>query len=442
MLTGINLRLLWTWDHVVQWSALRGGSHDWGASNEYDRTAADFVAEYGQLLRWCGAHGIEGMVIWGLLRDNHGGVEAATRVCEIGRECGVKVLAGVGLNAYGGAYYEGASPWSLTHHLQAHPELYALNAEGQPHVWQSPGNCPQPFHHACPSRRENQEYCADSLRWLMEAVPLDGVQVEAGDTYCCHCPLCRERRQYPVSALSWEDMALMYPLAAEAVWSVRPEALVVLETYSHPQPVPGEPVPGFGGGSPPWAAECLDCFPRGATVQWVADHFAPPRGTKEWTAAARAPMGFAGQIMRAHLATWWMGRGDEVAVHWLAEMARRSLESGFDGLSIFGDKSPFHTGNELNYLALADLGSEANPTADLESFLERVAGPLLGGPDAARRYLYLAQALDDPERLPAAIAEARKEAACREDRVAERWTWLAWYLSRARYDGAGGSAGR
>lgn len=435
MSSGINLRVLWTWDHVAQWSALRGGSHDWGAGNEYDRTAEDFVAEYGRLLRWCGANGLEAVVIWGMLRDNHGGVEAATRVCEIGKECGVKVLAGIGLNAYGGAYYEGNSPWSLTNHLQAHPELFALNEAGEPHILKVSGNSPQPFLHACPSRPENQEYCAESLRWLMENVPLDGVQVEAGDTFVCHCPLCKERRQYGVSALSWEDMALVYPLAAEAVWSVRPEAMVLLETYSHPEPVSGDPVPGFGGGSPPWAAECLAQFPRGAHVQWVSDSYAPPLGNLEWTAAARAPEGFAGQIMRCHLATWWRGRGDEVAIHWLATMVQRSLASGFDGFSMFGDKSPFLTGNELNYLAMANLGSPANPTADLDRFLTDVAAPLLGGPEAARRYLYLAQSLvDEPERLVASVAEARQEAARHDDRVGERWTWLSWYLSRAKYD--------
>ena len=434
MSTGINLRLLWTWDHATKWSAARPGGNDWGASNEYNRSAEDFVVEYSRLLHWCGQNGIEGVVVWGLLRDNHGGVEAACRLCDIARETGVKLLAGIGLNAYGGAYYEGDSPWSLNNHLRAHPELYALGDDGRPLIRTIPGNCAQPFHHACPSRPQNQDYCQESLRWLMAQVPLDGVQVEAGDTGVCQCPLCDERRQHGVSIMSWEDMALMYPLAAEAAWAVRPEATVVLETYSHPGPVAGEPVPSFGEGTPPWAAGCLDQFPRGAHVQWVCDGYIPPHSRHEWTAAGQAPPGFAGNIMRAHVGTWWGRYGDELAVDWLAVMARQSLDHGFDGLSIFGEKLPFHTGCELNYLALADYGSTTNPTADLNAFLDRVAAPLLGGSDLAREYLQLARAMDEPERLEAAAATARGRAAVLGGRPAERWGWLAWYLSRFSYD--------
>ncbi|MBM4027362.1 MAG: hypothetical protein FJ280_18440 [Planctomycetes bacterium] len=431
----INLRLLWTWDHCTQWTAARAGVHDYGASNEFSGTAEDFVREYSLLLRWCGRHGIDGVVVWGLLRDGHGGVEAARRLCEVADQAGVKLLAGVGLNAYGGVYYEGDSEWSLNNHLRKHPELHAVRANGQRHICHVPGNSPQPFHHACPSRPENLAYCLDSLRWLMETVSVHGVQVESGDTHVCECRLCRERRQHPVSALSWDDMALFYGPAAEAVGSVRPDATVVLETYSHPEPVTDGTVPGFGGGSPPSVAQCLAQFPRRAYVQWVADHFCAPRRSAPWT--ARAPAGFAGNIMRAHLATWWMGRGDEVAVDWLAQLAQQSLAHGFNGLSIFGEKSPFRTGCELNYLALADYGSAANPGADLESFLTRVAAPLLGGPERAAEFLRLARLIGAPEELERAAAQARRHAAQLDGRPAGRWTWLAWYLSRWLYDAQG-----
>ncbi len=428
----INLRLLWTWDHCVQWTAGRAGMHDWGASNEYPGSAEDFLREYSLLVRWCGQNGIDGVVIWGLLRDGHGGVETATRLCETAEAAGVKVLAGIGLNAYGGVYYEGASEWSLNNHLEKHPELFAFRADGERHIILPGRFMPQPMLHACPSRPENIEYMRDGLRWLMETVPVHGVQVEAGDTLCCECPLCRERRQHPVSALSWEDMALTYGPAAEAVWSVRPEATVVLETYSHPDPAPEGEAPGFGGGAPSWAAECLAQFPRGAYVQWVGDYVTAPHNSVPWT--TRAPEGFAGNIMRSHHATWWRGRGDEVAIHWLAEVARKSIAQGFDGLSIFGDKSPFRTGCELNYLALADYGSQANPEADMDSFLKRVAAPLLGGDELAAEFLRLARLIEAPEELDGAVTAAQRQAAKLEGRPADRWTWLAWYLSRWVYD--------
>lgn len=434
----IDLRLLWTWDHCTQWSAARAAMHDWGASNEYGGTAEDFLREYSLLVRWCGAHGIEGVVIWGLLRDGHGGVETVARLCDVAHEAGVKVLCGVGLNGYGGVYYEGSSPYCLPNHLAAHPELHAFTAEGEPLILRPLNFMPQPIHHACPSRPENLDYIRESLDWLMRTVPVDGVQMESGDCGCCQCPLCRERRQHPLSWLSWEDMALVYAPAAEAIWAARPDALVVLETYSSPEPASGDTAPGFGGGFPPWAADCLAQFPRGAHVQWVADELVPPKSDAPWT--VRAPEEFSGNIMRSHHATWWRARGEEVAIQWLAPMARRAVDAGYSGLSIFGEKGPSRTGCELNYLALADCGSASNPTADLESFLDRVAAPLLGGPGEAREYLRLARSLGDPgsavcvAALEEAADQARKQAARLSGRPADRWTWLASYLSRFVYD--------
>lgn len=433
----INLRLFWTWDHCTRWTATKPGGHDWGASNEYSGTEEDFLREYSLLLRWCGEHGVDGVVIWGLLRDGHGGVEAACKLADVAHKSGVKILAGVGLNAYGGVYYEGDSPWSLNNHLQANPQLYGLHEDGSPliYVAASGSNSPQPFHHTCPSRPENQEYHAESLRWLMETVPIDGVQIESGDTGTCKCPLCRERRQYAADMISWEDMALMYPIARDAIRSVRSDAMIVLETYSHPEPVEGNEAPGFGGGSPSWAGECVAKFPRDAYIQWVADGYMDPWNNQgKWTSAARVPEGFLGNIMRSHHGTWWGRYGDEPVMGWLAQMAQSSMACGCNGLSIFGEHSPYATGCELNYLAFADYGSPENPQAGLDSFLNRIAAPLLGSAELAQEFVYVAGALNEPERLEEACIIARANAARQTGRIAQRWAWLAWYLGRWQYD--------
>jgi hypothetical protein len=39
----------------------------------------------------------------------------------------VRLLCGVGLNAYGGVYYERNSPYSQLDYLHQHPELIALD---------------------------------------------------------------------------------------------------------------------------------------------------------------------------------------------------------------------------------------------------------------------------------------------------------------------------
>jgi hypothetical protein len=53
-------------------------------------------------------------------------------------------------------------------------------------------------------------------------------------------------------------MALMYPIAADAIRSVLPGAWIVCETHSHPEPYHGpKRALGFGDGKPPWTGDVL-----------------------------------------------------------------------------------------------------------------------------------------------------------------------------------------
>jgi len=424
----IKNRFFWTWDHSMEWVLNSTGAQTYGANNPYTRTPATFIEDYKRLLTWCAEHHIDGVVAWGLLRDGHGGLDAARVLCEYAKEVGVRLMSGVGLNAYGGIYYEGDSPYSLITHLERHPELYALDVEGRPLR-----DLANRVHLACPSRRENQEFAADSLRWLMESLPLGGVQIEAGDTGVCQCKTCRERRQYPAGVFSWEDMALMYPLATDAVRSVDPDAWIACETYSHPQPLQDpDTIPTFGDGKPHWADACIDQFPEGVFVQWVADRFADPKQQYAWTDAAHVDTGLRQHVMRAHLATYWFGMRGELALDWLADMVRSSLSSGFDCMSLFGEVSPFCVGAELNYLALEHFGSDRNPDASVDVFVRDVAAPLLGGEAEAREFVRYAVAARQAEykgEIPAVLRRIYRHIAALPDEPARRWVWLAHHLN-------------
>ncbi|MHB8972960.1 MAG: hypothetical protein ACYC3X_01345 [Pirellulaceae bacterium] len=427
----IGTRLFWTWDHSTEWVLNAAGAQTYGASNLYGRTTEMFIADYARLLRWCGRHAVDAVVVWGLLRDSHGGIDAAKRLCDVAHAEGVRLLAGVGLNAYGGVYYEGNSPYCLRNHLTDHPELYGLNPAGERMVFNFGVSGPNASHHACPSQKANQEYVGESLRWLFTTLPqLGGVQMETGDTGVCQCPLCRDRRQHPVSGFSWEDMAMMYPLAVEAIRSVAPTSWIICETYSHPEPVKNpDQAPGFGEGFPPWADACLSQFPADVLVQWVCDNFIAPKPKRDWTAAGRVSRARFRHVMRAHMSTYWGRYRGELAVDWISDMVQRSVAAGFDALSIFGEVSPFHTGAELNYLALAHYGSVANPAADLDVFLREVAGPLLGNEASAYEYLQCARLLDEREKIPDAIRRISARLPGLPLDAARRWLWLANYLS-------------
>ncbi len=421
----VQARMFWTWDHSTEWALNRPGAQTMGAANPYHRNTEAFVEDYTKLLQWCRRHHVDAVVIWGLLRDVHGGTDSVKRLGAVAAKSNVRILCGVGLAAYGGVYYEGPSPYSMARHLEKYPDLYATNEKGEKMRWN---------YHACPSRPEIHEHIAESLQWLFKTLPVGGVQMETGDTGVCQCAKCKERRRYPVAGSSWEDMALMYPIAAEAIRSVSPDAMIVCETYTHPQPHLNPKLQGaFGEGKPPWADECIDRFPKNVFVQWVCDQFVPPQVKKsglKWTEAGKVSSQQRRHVMRAHFGTYWAGRRGELAIDWISEMVQKSIASGFDAISLFGEVSPVNSGSELNYLALENLGSAANPKADLSVFVDKVAAPLLGGPAQARKYLKYARLLDDDKNaIPAALSDIYAECGKHPAQVAHRWAWLGNYLA-------------
>ena len=168
-------------------------------------------------------------------------------------------------------------------------------------------------------------------------------------------------------------------------------------------------------------------------MQWTCDSYIAPRKTLDWTDAGTVTGGNRRNIRRAHFATHWRGIRGELAVDWIAEMVQRSIPSGFDGVSIFGEVSPFHTGAELNYLALENYGSDSNPTANVDVFLRDVAGPLLGGEECARDYLRFARLRDNRAAIPQALGDVLERVGKLPRGPARRWAWLADFLASLSY---------
>jgi hypothetical protein len=103
-------------------------------------------------------------------------------------------------------------------------------------------------------------------------------------------------------------------------------------------------------------------------------------------------------------------------------MMQLSHKTGLEGVTIFGEPSAFNTVNEINYLAFARFGYNAALTWD--EFLQNDIGPLLGGGEAATKYLELLKCADTPENLKEGIAQARDIASKQNGNVYRRWLWL------------------
>lgn len=65
------------------------------------------MEDYSRLIDFMSLHRISGVTIYGFLRDNHGGIESVQALYRYAAERGVRILPRVGINAYGGIYWEG-----------------------------------------------------------------------------------------------------------------------------------------------------------------------------------------------------------------------------------------------------------------------------------------------------------------------------------------------
>ena len=134
--------------------------------NYYSKPPEGFLEDYFRLIDFMSLNRIGGVTIYGFLRDCHGGIEAAQKLCKYAAERGVRILPGVGINAYGGIYWEGNHRYNLTQWLRQRPELKAVLEHRQLFLFLIyslwfPEN--QYTDTACPSKPENARYHEEAI---------------------------------------------------------------------------------------------------------------------------------------------------------------------------------------------------------------------------------------------------------------------------------------
>ncbi len=437
----LDYKFFWTWDHCTNWQLDTPGMQNAGASNFYTKDPDIFEKDYRRVIDWSSAHGINAIGIAGLLRDNHGGIESARKVCSYALEKGVRIYMIAGLFAYGGIYYEGEQDYSLERFLRLNPDCMAIQENGNPLIfnfWSYGGN--KSVRHACPSNPKVQKFVLDSLEWLFHTIPeLGGIQIETGDTGICQCDACRKRRSQhckpeddSCSKLSLHDMAMFYPQAANAVYSVNPDAWVICETYHHFICDSGEEQDRFGGCLPAWAPELLTPLPKEVFLQWVCD---AKINDGTWHIRDSFPAELAGfrNIMRGHHSTYWMRcRRGGLSVDRIRQHCLLSADAGLAGVSAFGEHSPFNTNTEFNYLALEYFANR--PDASTEQFTDEIMAPLLGGDELGRRYYEFASLPADSPLIQDTVRQIGSLVPNLDYSAARRWTWLANYLAMCQWN--------
>ena len=430
----LDYKLFWNWDHSTNWCLNTIGRQNTGVGNLYTKVPGEFVRDAVRMIDWSAEHGIDAVGIVGLLRDSHGGLASAKKICGYARKRGVRVNLIAGLYSYGGIYYEGDSFLSLDRFLAKNPDCIAQDIDAspryiqfaQPYGWKR-----QPM--ACSSNPKVHNFVLDTLAYLFMALPeLGGIQMETGDcTPVCMCDACRARRaemrggEGRIPNLSLSDMAGIYPEAATVIRSVSKDAWIICEMYTH-----FLNNPAFNEPELPAMQKLLE-MPDDIFWQWSDRHLKP----NQWQNSDRLPESLRKfrHIMRAHHGTQWDGGRHTLVVEEIRKQCQLSFESGMQGVSIFGESSPFHTNTEFNYLALQYFAD--HPMDSLHDFAKNVMASRLGGTALAETYLEFGVFHKNPEKIPVAVKEIAKIIPGIKDSDAlRRWCYLVSFLNSFHWE--------
>lgn len=170
--------ILWCWDARMTWDDEPETAVRKMAASEkafpYGKRSESYLAGFKRLVDYAATAGIYGIIVWGFLRDSHGGVAAAKELAAYARDKGVAILPGVGLCSYGGYYFEGEHPFNLSAYLKKYPERRST-------AFEDGGGRREVTPVLDPALKANQDWWRDGLEWMLETFAVSGVDYEMGD---------------------------------------------------------------------------------------------------------------------------------------------------------------------------------------------------------------------------------------------------------------------
>lgn len=403
----------WTWDHCTNHVLDDPGNQTFGCYNRYLKRPETFVEDYRRLTDLAASLGVKGIVIWGFLRDAHGGVEFAKRVAEYAASRGVAIMPGVGTTHYGGVYYEGDHPYCIETFLRKNPDAYMINEDGSPR----PGS-------ACAGHPAFREWMAEGLAWLFREFAIGGMNLENGDLMVCHCPRCREHKAaWPVNDPDFFRLqAMSYVPALQTLTGKLADNLITWATYTGflPDGVMANMSPGEFQLASMYCQRpaIFDRAPEQSIAQWTLtgmvrhaqwtvrqqdgadaslrplpllaylDDGAPAAALDipQWPKGLSPPSGtrHVGFMHQGNQCT--MDRYEPV-VSSIKEGCLRAYRAGLEGVSIHGEVTPRHTPWALNYLAFSHFIHW--PEDSLREFGRKTLGRVMDSEEEGEAYIEL-----------------------------------------------------
>ncbi len=420
-------RWFWNWDNRMEWGG--GGSvvsvpaSVEGGSTSTKSTAA-FLTDCKRSIDYMADHKFNGLIVWGLLRDSHGGLKAAQEVCRYATRRGVRILPGVGTSGYNGYYYEGKNCFNIDHWLAQNPHLRAVKEDGTP------------YGALCPSNPANMRWLDDGAEWLFENLEIGGVNLEMGDFLVCYCQDCREARAAIRSSEPdyYKDMALSHSVTLEKMRRLAPHAWLSYATYTGYTKQMETAPPAF-----------LAMIPDSSICQWTLTGMA-----RNWPAEARPTAKH--NIGYLH----WCNRStqteDDFYVQRIRDVCRKAAAAGLEGIDTYGELGADRLNVELAYLAWEAFLWQ--PEMTMDQFAEGYVARLYGGATAARELTKLIPMIrtrnlrSDANNMAQAIRMAQAARALSAPAGYERWDKLIDNLQHThdaleeRYEGPMARAGR
>ncbi|MGB4829230.1 MAG: hypothetical protein WBP18_18515 [Paracoccaceae bacterium] len=439
---GLTYRTFWTWDHSTNWEISQIGQQEIGVFNPYGKPPKGFLADYCRCVDFCSKNRIAAIVIYGFLRDSHGGVAAGQELCRYATERGVRIVPGIAIGSYGGVYWEGAHRYNLATWLKDNPQAAASLEKGvgfQIADLAFPLNFPRSDYtlSACPSAPETMAWMQEAVAWMAETFDIGGINIEAGDYGVCGCARCVARRDNEAEAArragdhgdfwSHTDMADNFPRLYRTAKAIKPDLWI----YSEIQ---------WDNLLDPVAHEAQRRLPKGGIYQHTTNRSYWGRIEQGLTRGYVESLPTQPNVLRCQFACQWNGdeRTERYALNArvFGDMARVCARTGMNGLTVWGEPSPYHATVELSYLAFARFSWQPDLTFD--DFLNETAAPLLGGTGAAGAFVAIAEELDAHQRLPVErLAALQRQAAGHRQggEVGRRWLSLEDQIARRAYMG-------
>ncbi len=226
--------ILWCWDARMTWDDQPDRISTRMAVSEnlfpYLKSPEMYQQGFRRMVDYCARIGIEGIIIWGFLRDSHGGALAAADLCKYASDKGVAIIPGVGVCAYGGYYYEGNHPYNINTYLARHPERASVAYQ------EKGGREVRPV--LDPSLEANRQWWLAGLEWMLDTFEIGGVNFEMGDFVVNRSPeAVAARAAIGIDA----DENILETIVAtrellDRAFQLRPDGLFINSTYrGYPQ---------------------------------------------------------------------------------------------------------------------------------------------------------------------------------------------------------------